>query len=386
VRAYRSLLAGAGARRLALASVLGWLGFGALSLAIVLTVQDATGSASAAGTALAGFALGSGVLAPARGRLVDRFGPRRALVPFAVGSGAALLGLALAAAEGGPAWLLAALATLGGLVVPPLIASARVVWPQIVVPEQLPAAYGVQALLGDLGAVVGPAFAGAVAALAAPSGALIACAVLPVAGALLLVALPWPERTPRRGRGGALASPGMRTLVLADVGIYAGLGALEVALPAVAAEDGAAASAALPLAVFAGASAVASLVYGTRPAPAGRRYGLGSVALVAACLPLAALSGIWSLSAVLVFAGAAFAAVNVAVFALLDEVAPEGTGAEALTWLTTAGAGGMAAGAALAGQLAGAGSLAGALALPAVGAFLAAVVVVARRGTLTSAG
>ena len=233
-----------------------------------------------------------------------------------VGSGAALLGLALAAAEGGPAWLLVALATLGGLMVPPLIASARVVWPQVVVPEQLRAAYGVQALLGDLGAVVGPAFAGAV----------------------------------------------------------------------VAAEDGAAASAALPLAVFAGASAVASLVYGTRPAPAGRRYLLGSVALVAACLPLAALSGIWSLAAMLVFAGAAFAAVNVAVFALLDEVAPEGTGAEALTWLTTAGAGGMALGAAVAGALAGGGSVAGALALPAVGAFLAAVVVVARRGTLTSAG
>jgi hypothetical protein len=371
VRAYRSLLAGAGARRLALASVLGWLGFGALSLAIVLTVQRAAGSPSAAGAALAGFALGSGVLAPARGRLVDRFGLRRALVPFALGSGAALLGLALAAEEGAPVWLLVALATIAGVSAPPLIASARVVWPQVVAPEQLPAAYGVQALLSDLGAVVGPAFAGAVAALAAPTGALIACATLPPAGALLLVALPWPERTPRAGRGGALASPGMRTLVLADAGLYLGLGALEVALPAVAAEDGAAAAAALPLAVFAGASAVASLVYGARPAPAGRRYLLGSLALVVACLPLAALDGVWTLAAVLVVAGA--------------EVAPEGTGAEALTWLTTAGAGGMALGAALAGALAGAGHLSGALALPAVGAFLAALVVMLRRGTLTSA-
>jgi hypothetical protein len=74
------------------------------------------------------------------------------------------------------------------------------------------------------------------------------------------------------------------------------------------------------------------------------------------------------------------------VFALLDEVAPEGTGAEALTWLTTAGAGGMALGAALAGTLAGGGSLAAALALPAAGAFAAAVVVLLRRGTLTGAG
>ena len=72
MRAYRSLLAGAAARRLALASVLGWLGFGALSLGIVLTVQHASGSPSTAGLALAGFAR--------RDELVlyadpDRFGP-----------------------------------------------------------------------------------------------------------------------------------------------------------------------------------------------------------------------------------------------------------------------------------------------------------------------
>jgi MFS family permease len=198
VGAYRSLLAGAGARRLALASTLGWLGFGALSLAIVLTVQRAAGSPSAAGAALAGFALGSGVLAPARGKLVDRHGPRRALVPFAAASGAMLLGLALAAEEGGPAWLLVALATLGGLTVPPLIASARVVWPQVVEPEQLAPAYGIQALLGDVGGVGGPALAGAVAALASPAGALIACALLPSAGPRWRAR--WPRWPPPRAR------------------------------------------------------------------------------------------------------------------------------------------------------------------------------------------
>jgi len=113
-----------------------------------------------------------------------------------------------------------------------------------------------------------------------------------------------------------------------------------------------------------------------------RRYLLGSLALVLFSVPLAALDDVRALAAVLVLAGAAFAAVNVAVYALLDVVAPEGTGAEAFTWLTTAGASGMAAGAALAGALAGGGSSAAALALPAVGTALAAVVVVARRGTL----
>ena len=386
MRAYRRLLAGAAARRLTLASALGWLGFGALSLAIVLTVQHATGSSSTAGAALAGFALGSGVLAPVRGRTVDRYGPRRALVPFALLSGAAVLGLALAAEQGAAGWLLVALPTLGGLSAPPLIASARVLWPHVVAPAELPAAHGVQALLGDLGGVIGPALAGAVAALASPSGALIACALLPVTGALLLVALPWPEPAPRRHRGGALASAGMRTLVVADIGLYAAWGALEVALPALADREGAAASAAIPLAAFAAASAVGALVYGTRAAAAGRRYLLGALALTATLAPLAALGSVWAVSALLLAAGAAFAAVNVATYALLDEVVPEGTGAEALTWLTTAGAGGMAVGAVVAGALAGSGRIGGALALPAVGAGIAAVAVWARRGTLNGAG
>ena len=111
---------------------------------------------------------------------------------------------------------------------------------------------------------------------------------------------------------------------------------------------------------------------------------LGSLALAAACLPLAALGTIWGLAAMLVAAGAAFAAVNVAVYALLDVVAPAGAGAEALTWLTTAGAAGTAAGAVLAGALAGSGDLEGALALPAVGAALAFCVVAVRRGTLVN--
>ena len=48
---------------------------------------------------------------------------------------AALLALALAAQEEAAAWLLVMLAAFGGLTVPPLIASARVVWPQVVPAE-----------------------------------------------------------------------------------------------------------------------------------------------------------------------------------------------------------------------------------------------------------
>ena len=102
--AYRSLLAGAGARRLALiASALGWLGFGALSLAIVLTVQRAAGSSSTAGRRAAPGSRSARACSrrPAGGSWTAT-GRARALVPFAVASGTALLGLAAAAVGGRP--------------------------------------------------------------------------------------------------------------------------------------------------------------------------------------------------------------------------------------------------------------------------------------------
>jgi hypothetical protein len=292
------------------ASALGWLGFGALSLAIVLSVQRASGSPSVAGVALAAFSLGS-TLAPLRGRLVDRYGVRAALVPMAAASGAALIGLAVAASERAGHATLVAFAAAAGVAVPPLIASARVVWPAVVAPEHLQPAYGVQALMSDVGAVTGPALAGALAAAFSPSAALVACGVLPVAGALALARLPWPAREPRGpSRLGALASPGMRTLVIADAGLLGGLGALDVALPALAEDTGSAAAAAVPLAAFAAASALASLIYGARPMPAPRRYALGALALTATLAPLLAARSVLAAAILLAVAGIAFAAVT----------------------------------------------------------------------------
>jgi predicted MFS family arabinose efflux permease len=347
-----------------------------LSLAIVLTVQEATGSPSAAGGALAALGIASAVMAPLRGRLVDRFGARRALPPLAASGAASLIALALAAAGDAPAGVLIALAGVEGMVAPPLIASARVVWPLVVAEEQLGAAYGLQALMGDLGNVVGPALAGALTALASPGLALLACGLLPLAGALVLTRLPWPsrplERMPRL-RAGALASTGVRLLAIAEIGLSVGLGALDVALPALAERDGDAATAAVPLAAFATASALVSLWYGGRRwhAPAARRYLVATVLLAVAFAPLAAGGSPLGVAALLLLGGAAFAAVNVVVYELLDLLAPKDAATEAFTWLTSANAAGIAAGAVTAGQLAGAGEIGLALALPCAGAVVA---------------
>jgi predicted MFS family arabinose efflux permease len=98
--------------------------------------------------------------------------------------------------------------------------------------------------------------------------------------------------------------------------------------------------------------------------------------------PLIATRSVASAALVLAFAGVAFAAANVAVYGLLDAIAPKGTAAEAMTWLTTAAGAGAAVGAVLSGHLAAAGHLSAALAVPCLFSTAAAALVLARRATL----
>ena len=95
----------------------------------------------------------------------------------------------------------------------------------------------------------------------------------------------------------------------------------------------------------------------------------------------ALVSSVVALALVLVFAGAAYGVLNVALFELLDVVVPSRNAVEALTWLTTAGGIGIAAGAAIAGQLA-ADSPESALLLTAFATIPGAILAFARRRSL----
>src|SRR3954471_269827 len=182
---YRALLARPGARALALACGLGWLSFGSYGLAVVLAVHAASGSFAAAGAAVAAFSAGSGLLAPLRGRFVDARG-RRALAVFAPVHAAGLVLLVAGCAAGWSRPALVAVAGVAGATCPPLIATARSVWPGVAGPELAQAAHAVNAALGDVAMVVGPAVVGAVAGLVSPAFALAAMIPGPAIGALIV--------------------------------------------------------------------------------------------------------------------------------------------------------------------------------------------------------
>ena len=351
------------ARPLLLASLVGRLANATGPLSVVLFVQEQTGSLAQAGAASAAIGLASGLLAPVRGRLVDRYGQRRCLLPMGLGFAAALAGM-VAAAGPGPAAVATtiALAAAAGAVAPPLGASMRALWVSLAGQgPRLQTAYALDAVLDELLFVLGPLLAGGLATLYRPAAGVLATAGLALVGTLGFVASPVSRAQAgrpaadggRAGWAGAMAAPGLRTLVLSLTGVGAAIGIWEIGLVGAAREAGSPEAASIPLAAWAAASGVGGLWYGSRTwrRPAGQRYLALLALLVLAGAIMAAAGSPVAMGAVVVLVGAVLAPLESSAYLLAAELAPAGTLTESGTWLNTAINVTAAAGLAVAGAL-----------------------------------
>ena len=193
----------------------------------------------------------------------------------------------------------------------------------------------------------------------APQAALIVSAASVVVGTVSFTALPPSRamqparRTERAGALGALASPGVRTLVLTSLPMGIGIGICEVTLPAFSDASGAAATAGLLLAVWSIGSAVGGLFYGAWPnRPPLERVHLAVTALLPlSLLPLAAAPSVPVMALLVIPAGMFIAPLLATRNEMVGWVAPEGARTEAYTWPVTAFVGGIAIGSALAGAI-----------------------------------
>lgn len=100
---YRTVLGRPGAPVLLGGTLVFGLGAAALYLPLVLLVAQQTGSYATAGAVSASLALGATATAPLRGRLVDRYGQTRVLVPLAFVCTACVYGLLQLALSGASA-------------------------------------------------------------------------------------------------------------------------------------------------------------------------------------------------------------------------------------------------------------------------------------------
>ncbi len=383
---YRGVLAIPGAARLLVSTAVARLPVGMWSLAIVLLVRSRSDGFRTAGVAVAAFALAGGALAPLQGRLIDRHGPRVVVLPCAVGQGALLGALALAAAERAPAAVLVVLAGAAGAAMPPISACVRTLWrqvaPDVAVAE---AAYALDAIVQELIWTVGPLLVAALVALGSPVAAVAACGAISLVGGLFFVsgslARAWqessrPAAAPPRGRGGALSSAGLRALLGSIALTGLAIGAILVGLPALAVHEHARAIAGVLVALWSVGSVAGGLLYGAREwrAPVAVRYRVLVLAVAIGTAPLIVAHSLVAAIALSALAGIAYAPMLACQYSLVGSVAPINTTAEAFTWTTAALVAGSAAGSALAGALVDAAAVGTSFAL-AVGAGLLAAAV-----------
>ena len=389
---YTRILRTPGVAVIVLATLLGRMPIGISGLAILLYVREVTGSFAAAGVCTGALALGSALGAPLQGRLVDRRGVGM-LVPLAAVHAAGLLGVWGAGAAAAPVGVLAAVSLLTGAAIPPVSSVLRSRWPYLLEdrPELVAGAFALDSVLIEVIFVVGPLLTTVVVATVGPQYALIVSACCVLAGTLLLLSglrgRPGPEPTGRESRAfglGALADPGLRTLVFASLPVGFALGSIEVALPAFSEAEGSKALAGVLLAVWSGGSGLAGLAWGVR----GTRFSLLDAHLRFAWLlpvviaPLALASSPLTMGALALLAGLPIAPLIASRNQLVQRVTPVGTATEAFTWPLTALVAGVSLGAAVAGGIVESSSWTAAVLVASGVAAAGAAIVLTRRRTL----
>ena len=374
------------------ASLLARLPIGINGLAIVLLLRAETGSFAIAGAAAGALALGTGVAAPFAARVIDAAGRRVLLLLAVVHAGGLGAIVALAGPDAHAAPLIAC-AAIAGAAFPPASSVVRVQYPVLLGdrPHLLQTAFALDSVLTESIFTIGPLLTAALVATVAPAAALLVSAVAVLAGTVALVAA-LPPAAPRAeerrgGRLGALAAPGIRTLVLTMFPVGFAFGALEVAIPAFADEQGRPELAGVLIAIWSVASLVGGLAYGARP----RRGSLTrlhlqvALALPLSFLPLALAVSPATMALLVVPAGVLIAPMIATRNELAGKVALAGTETEAYTWPLTALVGGIAFGAAASGALSDALSWQVAVLVAAGAAAVGGLLAAARRATLIPA-
>jgi MFS family permease len=393
VRVYAAILRTPGVAMIVLATLIGRLPIGISGLAILLYVEEVSDSFAAAGLCAGALALGSAAGAPFQGRLIDRRGVEM-LLPLALIHATGLVVIWLAGEAGAPVALLAIVSLGTGASLPPVSSVLRSRWPYLLPgrPELLAGAFALDSVMIEIVFVTGPLLTTLVVATVGPQYALIVSAGCVLLGTSWMLAglagRPGPERTEAGQRAfglGALASPGLRTLVLASLPVGFAFGTLEVVLPAFSEEEGSKELAGVLLAAWSASSGVGGLIWGAR----GGDVPVLQAHMVFACLlplgvaPLLLAVSPLTMALLAILAGLPIAPLIASRNQLVERVVLPGTATEAFTWPLTALVAGVSLGAAAGGAAVEASSWSAGVVLAMAVASLGALVVLGRRRTLT---
>jgi MFS family permease len=377
-----------GVQRTLVLSLLARIPIGAFGLLLVLAVRHAGHSYALAGLTSGACALGVAAGAPVQGRLMDRIGHSAVLLVSAAGTAVTFAALgALTAAS--PSWAFLVLATLCGVVQPPVSPSVRVIWHRLLGAEAFATIIALDASLQELAFLTGPVVLVTVATQLGPPAALVftglAWGATTAAFALLSEtrAVRGDARPQTVSALGPIRDGGARTLLIVAVGIGACIGASELGVARLAEAHHARDITGLLFAAWSLGSFAAGLVAaGNSTAdPVGRMQRLLVLLTLASGLLVLAPSPA-VLAPMLALAGAALAPLFGVLFTVMADITPPSMATEAFTLQTAALTIGIASGTAGAGVLANAHGAAGAFTLAAVVTGVGAAALHARRAAL----
>ncbi|WP_242438794.1 MFS transporter [Streptomyces sp. CB00455] len=358
------------------------------AISILMLVSAVTGSLGDAGTVAAAMLISQGVASPVNGRLADRLSQRRVLLTACLGHAVGMTLLLVAIVLEAPLWLMVVAAVATGCTSVSFTSFMRARWATMAERGALRTAYAMESMLDDTIFLLGPLLVTVLASAVHPAAGLVVCLAMTVAGSVFValhrrsepVYEPAPGHVPRR----AITVPGVWVLVIAYAGMGFQFGAVDVTMIAFAEERRAPGTAGVLISLIAVGSLVAGVVYGAvgwRLSQA-RLLSLTTCLLTLGAVPLAFAGSTPLMALCAVGAGIAISPALIAGSTLLESLAPKGSLSEAFSWLTSAGAIGIASGTAAGGHLADLGSSAWAAWAGVGGGLLALVLSLAGQSAL----
>lgn len=359
---YIRLLRSPGAVTLASWGVVARFPIAMRSLACLMLVSAATGSLGEAGAVSGAMLVSQGVVSPVLGRLADRFSQRRVLLTTCVAHAAGMTLLVTVIEMRAPLWAMVGAAVCAGCAAVSFTSFMRARWAAMTdLRAPLRTAYALESMLDETIYLIGPLLVTILASAVHPTAGLVACAVLTTTGSIAVALHRRSEPAPGPADAGSgraavrvFAIPGVRVLTVVYGGMGFLLGAVDVTMIAFAREHGAAGLAGVFLSLTAVGSLTAGLVYGAvdwRLSQA-RLLAICAALLTAGVVPLAFAASSPVMALLAVVAGIAISPGLIAGSTLLESLAPKGSLSEGFSWLTSAGASGIASGTAVGGRLA----------------------------------
>ncbi|PZU49781.1 MAG: MFS transporter [Microbacterium sp.] len=380
---YRELLRTQGVARIIAAQLTARFPNGMTSLAILLHVEQQTGSYGYAGLVLAAASIGQATSGPVTSRWMGRWGMRPVLTLTTAVTAAALLVLALVPMSVA-GYMVAGL--VAGLATPPVQSAVRTIYPKMVNARQLTALFSLDASLQEIIWILAPVVITLVATQVGTIPALLLIVAILVLGGAWFILSPEVGRVriprSRRAFGKVLGKPVVLLATVIGFLLIGACAAVEAAVVATFGHGGL--EAGLVLAVFSVGSLAGGLAFGHVPIgrwAMARRLTIVAVGLVAAVFVVGDITPAtpWWVSACLIVAGVGIAPALAVMFAMTSASVKFSETAEAYGWIGTGQLIGAALGSAVAGFLIDGigpvGAYAAAASLAIAGAIVAAVFV-----------